>query len=139
MLAAGHVAKLGPMASSRAVAMVLAVSTAVLLGGCNDAGPAPESPAVASAQTASGQARDAVDQLGAAAEQVANAGSAAELAAGLPPLKAALTATADDLAAYGASLRAVINGGEQAVRSAFGAAPACRHVDPTVTPSRPAL
>jgi hypothetical protein len=103
------------------------------VGGCNEAGPAPESPAGASAQTASGQARDAVDQLGAAAEQVANAGSAAELAADLPPLKAALTAAADDLAAYGASLRG-INGGEQAVRDAFGAAPACRHVDPTVTP-----
>ena len=134
MLAAGHVAKLGPMASSRAVAMVLTVSTAVLWAAAMKPAPHRRSPAGASAQTASGQARDAVDQLGAAAEQVANAGSAAELAADLPPLKAALTAAADDLAAYGASLRAVINGGEQAVRNAFGAAPACRHVDPTVTP-----
>jgi hypothetical protein len=209
------------MALSRTVAIVVTVSAAVLLGGCSDADPAPQSPAVASApmpaadagvtwaggvcsastdlrtsvagvgdavkvdpsasatsldsvrmqvrdsvtavqrsaasldsalsavpegadaelataqqqlRTASRQAQDSVDQLGAAAEQVANAGSAAELAADLPPLKAALTAAADDLAAYGASLRGTINGGEQAVRNAFGAAPACRQVDPTATP-----
>jgi hypothetical protein len=84
-------------------------------------------------QTAAQQAHAAIDELGTAAGQVTNAGSASELAAGLRPLRAALTGTADALAAYFTSLQGMVNGGEQAVRDAFGGAPACRDVAPTAT------
>ena len=82
-------------------------------------------------QTASQRAQSAVEQLCAAVGKVADAGTAAEAAAGLPGLKAALTGTANDLQAYLESLRTTVNGGEEAIRSSFGAAPACKDVAAT--------
>jgi hypothetical protein len=77
-------------------------------------------------QTASKRAQGAVDQLGAAAGQVANAQTAADVATSLATLKAGLVGTAHDLATYLESLRGTVNGGERAVRNAFDAAPACQ-------------
>jgi phage shock protein A len=97
--------------------------------------PAEADPELAAArpelQTASQRAQSAVEQLGAAVGKVADAGTAAEAAAGLPGLKAALTGTANDLQAYLESLRTTVNGGEEAIRSSFGAAPACKDVAAT--------
>jgi hypothetical protein len=79
-------------------------------------------------QTASQRAKGSIDQLGAAAGQVTDAGTASEMAAGLVTLKAAFAETATDVATYRESLRSTVNGTEHAVRSAFGAAPACRDI-----------
>jgi hypothetical protein len=86
-------------------------------------------------QTASQRARSAIDQLGAAARQVADAETATEMAAGVVTLKAALTGTANDLATYREALRNTVNGAGQAVRDAFGAAPACKDLAASATPT----
>jgi hypothetical protein len=88
-------------------------------------------------QTAAGRAQAATEQLGAAADQVAAADTATEVAAGLVALKAALTGTANDLATYLESLRATVTSGEDALRSAFGGAPACQELaaSPSATAS----
>ena len=69
-----------------------------------------------------------VDQLGAAASQVTDAGTASEVAAGLVSLKATFAGTATDVATYREALRGTVNGAGQAARNAFGAAPACQDI-----------
>lgn len=82
---------------------------------------------------ASQRARTAVTQLGTAGRQVADAQDATELATALVMLKAALTATVSDVTGYLTTLRATVDSRQQAVRAAFGAAPACATV--RITPS----
>jgi hypothetical protein len=92
-------------------------------------------PVLTELETASRGAQAAVDQLRAAAGQVADAQTAAELTAGLAMLRSALTDTADGLATYLESLRGTVGAGEQAARDSFGAAPACQEVTASATAS----
>ena len=86
-------------------------------------------------QTASERARAALGQLGVAASEVADAATAAEVAASLVTLKAALTGAATDLQIYLESLRGTVGSSEQALRDAFGAAPACQDLAAPATTS----
>ena len=86
-------------------------------------------------QTDVGRVKAAVDQLGSAADEVAAADSTTEVATGLMTLKAALAGTANDLATYLESLRGTIASAEQAIRDAFGAAPACQDLAARATPT----
>ena len=87
-------------------------------------------------ETASRGAQAAVEELRAAAGQVAEAQTAAELTTALATLRSALTGTADDLATYLESLRTTVSGREQVARDTFGAAPACQDLiaSPTASP-----
>jgi hypothetical protein len=76
----------------------------------------------------------AVEDLRAAAGQVAEAQTASELTAALATLRFALAGTADDLAAYPESPRTTVSGGEQ-VGDTFGAAPACQDLSASAAAS----
>lgn len=76
-------------------------------------------------QTASERAQDAVDQLGTVAAEITEAETPAEITVGLGALGVALRGTAEDVSSYVDLLAATVNDGEEAVRDAFGAAPAC--------------
>jgi len=104
MPAAGHPTKLGPRTSVAGVGDALKVD------------PSASATSLDAVRMQVCDSVTAVQRSAASLDSALSPVSAAELAADLPPLKAALAASADDLAAYGASLRAVINGGEQAVR-----------------------
>ena len=86
-------------------------------------------------ETASRAAQAGVERLRAAAAQVADAKTTEELKAALTNLKSTLTATADGVAAYLASLSGTVGVGEQAVKDSFGAAPACREFTASATAS----
>jgi ABC-type transporter Mla subunit MlaD len=86
-------------------------------------------------QAASQQAKQGADELGAAAGQVTDARTPAQLATNLGALKAALSGAANDLETYLATLRSTVTGGGQAVQDTFNAAPACQAAIATPTPS----
>jgi hypothetical protein len=79
-------------------------------------------------RTSSQRAQQAVTQLDAAAGQVRAAQTGAEVAAALVKLKVTLTATATDVTTYLTMVRTTVDSGQDAVRAAFGAAPACAAV-----------
>jgi hypothetical protein len=79
-------------------------------------------------ETASRGAQAAVDQVRAAAGQVADAETAAEVSAGLAALKSTVAATAAGVRTYLESLSGTVGSGEQAVRDSFGAAPVCQEL-----------
>jgi hypothetical protein len=79
-------------------------------------------------ETASRGAQAAADQIRAAAGQVADAQTAAELTAALTALKSAVTETAAGVRTYLESLRGTVGAGEQAVQDSFGVAPACQEL-----------
>jgi hypothetical protein len=77
-------------------------------------------------ETASRAAQAGIERLRAAAAQVADAKTTEELTAAMATLKSTLTATADGVRSYLASLHSTVGVGEQAVQESFGAAPACK-------------
>lgn len=79
-------------------------------------------------QTASQRAQQAVEQLGPAADKVTAATTAAQTTAAVVSLAATLAGTVRDVGAYLDALRGSLNSRSEAVRSAFGAAPACAGV-----------
>jgi hypothetical protein len=76
-------------------------------------------------QTASERATGSAEQLAQAAAGVSGAETPAQMTTALVTLRAALAGTANDLTAFLASLKSTVDGGGQALRDAFGSAPAC--------------
>jgi hypothetical protein len=95
----------------------------------------PQMPVLSELEAASRGAQAAIEQLRAAAGQVADAQTTAELTAALTTLKSTLTASAQGLATYLASLRGTVGAGEQAAQESFGSAPACQELSASATAS----
>jgi hypothetical protein len=86
-------------------------------------------------ETASRGALAAVDKIRAAAAQVADAQTLAEVTAGLEALKAAVAEAATGLRTYLETLRTTVGPGQQAAQESFGKAPACQELTASVTAS----